>query len=115
MSDLDIVPAWTCQTNVQWSRRVKSSKGDKEYTVRWGLLERWLQNKLMCTHGYTCTCQAFKFSKAKDTCKHIEQVMGERCGWNAVLEPTAQAARDAKGEPCCPDCGGPLEAFRVGV
>ena len=114
MPDLDLVPTWTCCTNVEWHRKVQSSKGDKTYIVSYGLLDSKMQSKLMCTHGYSCTCPSFKFSK-KNTCKHIEQVREERCGWNAVLEPTARCAHDSEGQPCCPECGGPVTSFRVGV
>jgi len=112
--DLDIVNSWTCCSNLDWERQVKSSKGGEEYTVRFGLLPPGLQSKLMQTHGYSCTCPAFKFSK-KRMCKHISGVMSERCAWNVTCEPTLTCDHDVNGEPCCPECGGPVTSVQVGV
>lgn len=108
MPDLDIVGTWTCSTNTYWHKRIQGSEPAVVYDVRF-------QHRPMgpVQYDWTCTCKAFTFGKGK-YCKHIKSVMEERCGWNAELEPTAEAlVKD--GEHVCPNCEGPVEAFRVGV
>jgi hypothetical protein len=117
MADLTIETAWTCGTNESWETQVPASAGGT-HTVRWGRLfgrDAQVQGTL---YGYTCSCPAFTKSRRSHLpCKHIMQVAasGQRCGWNETLEPTLEASYDAQGEPCCPDCGGPLGAWQVGV
>jgi len=111
MPDLTIEAAWTCCTNVEWQTEVVGSRGDK-HVVHYGLLEPVQRRKQGCLNGWTCSCQGFKF---RGTCRHIEQVKGDRCAWNAVLEPSMQAEVNAAGERCCPLCGGPVTVINVGV
>jgi len=111
MPDLDIVPAWTCDTNISWEQEVESSQGGGSYTVRFGFRPSRRSDVL---YDYSCTCRGFAFARS-GYCKHIDKVKEQRCGWNGELEPTAEAARDANDEPCCPECGGPVTAMKVGV
>lgn len=113
MPDLTIETAWTCSSNEEWETTVAGSKGET-HTVRFSrLYGRDLQLQRV-QYGYTCDCKGFQF---RGHCHHVDLVMGEvrRCGWNAELEPTAEPAQDESGEPCCPVCGGPVSAHRVGV
>ena len=109
---LDIIDTFTCGTNTHWTTTVSGSKAGTSYTVTWG----FQPYPSPVQYDWTCTCQAFQFGGGKP-CKHIKQVKasGARCGWNGELEPTATCAHDAQGNPCCPDCGGPVESIRVGV
>jgi len=115
--DLTIETAWTCCTNIDWETTVQGS-GGAPYTVRYGLLYGRDAEIQGCMYGYTCTCPAFTISRRSHLpCKHIKavQASGARCGWNNTLEPTLECDHDENGEPCCPECGGPVTAFRVGV
>jgi len=113
MPDLTIESAWTCDTNVDWATSVIGSKGDA-YTVRWGQLSFREANRQRCEYGWTCTCKGFGF---RSTCFHVKTVeaSGNRCGWNACLEPFVDCGHDTEGEPCCPACGEKVQAFQVGV
>lgn len=99
--------AWICTTNTHWEMQVSGSKG-KIYTVSW----EKLAPDAATQYGWNCTCQGFKFRK---TCSHVTGVQRHRCGWNGELEVTAEPGRDANGDPCCPECKGPVEALRVAV
>jgi hypothetical protein len=109
--DLTIETAYTCRTNIYWSTKVDSSRITKPpYTVRWEVTpEKEAQ------YGWTCTCPHYQHRQTP--CRHIRQVMvsGQRCGWNAALDPGVEPVRPLEGEPTCPGCGGPVEAVRVGV
>ena len=109
MVDLVAVTTWTCATNMRWTTEVTGSKGDV-YTVRFGASFHEGPQ-----YDWSCDCAAFRFHAGY--CKHIEQVRASdlRCGWNAELEPTETCDHRSDGEPCCPDCGGPVEPVRVGV
>jgi hypothetical protein len=116
MPDLDIVPSWTCNTNIHWSHEVESHRGGTKYTVRFEH-RPWPHT---VQYDYTCTCPSFRFGNSntwskEKACKHIEQVMEHRCGWNGELEPTAEVDRDEDDQPCCPECAGPVTAMGVGV
>lgn len=109
MPDLTIETTFVCATNTHWERDVKGSKGDI-YTVRW---ERDFRPNAPTQYRYTCPCRGFKFGKGKE-CSHIRDHKDERCAWNQEMEPGAiPAVKD--GEPCCPECGGPVEVIRVAV
>ena len=111
MPDLNIHTAVTCRTNQEWGPvKVLSSDGSKIYQVTYGRLAHWADTQ----YGWSCTCPGFKFRK---TCNHIKAVekSGQRCGWNADLEPGRQPVTTPKGELACPECGGPVSAYRVGV
>lgn len=110
MADLHIVSAWTCSSNIYWHKRVQGSGGPASvYDVRF-------ENRPLgpVQHDYTCTCAAFAFGKGQ-YCKHIKQVMSERCGWNAEMDPGASPEPNHENEPCCPDCSEEVQAFNVGV
>jgi hypothetical protein len=108
MPDLTIETALVCASALSWSTTVTGSKGFG-YVVTWGEVPE------LHGLGWTCTCPAFQYGHGKPY-KHIEQVKGDRCSWNAHLEPTLQPAwSDERGEPCCPECGGPVVPVQVGV
>lgn len=111
MPDFTIETAWTCASNFYWMTHVTGSKGDV-YTVWWGLLPESRQLATGAQHGWQCECQGFKF---RGTCKHIDSVKDQRCGWNGHLEPTYECDHDANGVPCCPECGGSVRPVRVAV
>lgn len=117
MPDLTIHAAWTCSSNVSWKTIVAGSRG-ASYTVRYGLLFGRDAEFQGCLYGYTCSCPAFTKSRNSHLpCKHILDVKtsGARCAWNWELEPGAECDHDSNGDSCCPDCGGPLDVFNVGV
>lgn len=116
MPDLTIETAWTCRTNILWETVAPGSSG--MYRVAWERLPENAESQ----YGWTCECKSFKY---RGSCKHIAMVQAakhnplahdrfKRCGWNAELDTTAEAG-EHDGEPCCPDCGGPVEAIQVAV
>jgi hypothetical protein len=77
------------------------------------------ENMFSERHWPTCTCPAYKFSKAsinfggrwvRPECKHIEQAQREACGWHQLY------SEERLEEPgVCPRCGGPTVVVRVAV
>ena len=109
MADLTIVTSYTCATNINWITSVVSDTNPNIiYQVRYGILPMTEQQKRGYKTGYTCTCPANKFRSK--TCKHIIRANGDKCGWNMHMETRT---RPKNGR--CPDCGGPIEAFDLGV
>jgi hypothetical protein len=115
MPELDILHAWTCESNLFWTRKISSSAGDKTYDVTW---RRNLDPSREYSYGWHCSCPAFQYGRGK-YCKHILSVdtSGQRCGWNAELEPTLSPARSDSDPdyPECPSCGGDIRTIPVGV
>jgi hypothetical protein len=109
MPDLTIEIAWTCKTNVYWETNVM---GSQLYYVTW---RQGPRPEADAMYGWHCSCPAYQYGHGK-YCKHIEAVIaeGKRCGWNAELDPTAQCDI-ANFEPFCPQCGGEVISFKVGV
>ena len=101
--DLTIMTGVTCQTNIEWETTVG------EYTVRFGKLFGRNFHIQGVLNGYTCTCKGFVFRGV--VCKHIEQVKGQRCGWNPGADPGLPANDDGT----CPECGMPVQAMNVAV
>ena len=113
--DYIIHPTSVCSTNYEWSTQVPSSSGNSTYTVSWGRLYGRAAEEQGCMYGWHCTCRGFQYRR---TCSHVTKVAasGARCGWNAEMEPTAEAAVDPKtGEHCCPECGAPVQVEKVAV
>jgi hypothetical protein len=113
MPDFTLENAWTCASNVYWETKVTGSKGDV-YTVHWGRLPESRAMETGAQRGWQCTCQGYKY---RGTCRHIREVeaSGARCGWNSVLDVSAECAHDGNGEACCPECGGRVRSYRVAV
>lgn len=115
MPDFMMESAWTCASNFYFERTVVGSGGDL-YVVRWGRLTEARILETGAQHGWQCTCKGYKY---RGTCRHIREVesSGERCGWNAEMEPTAEPYRNGlnNDEPECPQCGGALRVMRVAV
>lgn len=99
MPDLTRVMTCTCISNISWSKEVDGSAGTK-HMVTFNINE-----------GYQCTCAHYRF-RGKDvgTCKHIEAVKKERCGWGE--DAYWNTIHDEK---VCPDCGEETVPFYVGV
>lgn len=105
MPELSIVYARVCASNHSWEKSVKGSTGT--YKVKWGP-----DYSGRYAYGWSCTCPAFKFSKAR-TCKHIEAAKSERCGWGH--EAYCGSFSEPNPDGSCPKCGGPTEVVKVGV
>lgn len=110
MPDLTIHTTYTCGTNLTWMKQVPGSRPGTMHTVRW-CFQPWPHTT---QYDWECSCDAFKFGKGVH-CKHIRSVKKERCGWNGVLDIVGEMPRSPNGEPCCPECGGRVEAMQVGV
>jgi hypothetical protein len=82
------------------------------------------ENMFSERHWPTCTCPAYKYTKAtinfggrmvKPECKHIEQARVDVCGWHrewANVHDLAQTEEQRK-QFICPRCGGPTVAIKV--
>jgi len=110
MPDLTRMFAWTCCTNISWNIDIPGSKG-AWYKVSF----EHMPSTHPVQYDWTCTCKSYQYGGGK-YCKHIVAVKNaeKRCGWNAELEPTAQALT-SDGEHKCPRCGGPVESIQVAV
>ena len=112
MPDFNIETAWTCVSNTHFETWVKGKGGSYRVTF-----ER-LHEGAATVYGWRCGCVGFEH---RGTCRHVEEVKANdpRCGWNACLEPTLECDIVDTGnegyEHRCPECGGPVEAFRVAV
>ena len=106
MPDLMIQYHMWCPTNENWSTQVKSTTG-KTYQVKYGKVYG-----RDYSHGYTCTCDAFKFGKGKE-CKHIVEAKAKHCQWNheAVCGSSLKTPKNHK----CPKCGESLVSIAIGV
>jgi len=102
MPDLTVHAYWHCMSWEHWQTQVASSNGKESYTVTWGLVFHGPYER-----DWSCTCKAFQF---KHTCKHIDQVKDQRCGWDQHMDG---GDRTSSGE--CPQCHGPVGAHTVGV
>ena len=109
MAKLNIITSYTCASNINWITSIVSDTDPNIiYQIRYGILSIDEQNKRGYTTGYTCTCLASKFQSK--ICKHIVRANGDKGAWNMHME---DRPRPEKGR--CPDCGGPIEAFDLGV
>lgn len=99
MPDLTLETRVVCCQNTFWSRPVKGEHG--EYIVSYGRVHKGAYE-----YDYSCECLAFKYQPGY--CKHIKQVMGERCKWGASLD-------QYKHVDTCPKCHGPTEVVRIAV
>ncbi len=106
----ELHPFSMCLSNISWSRTVPSSKPGQSYEVTYGEMPPNDPRGNPLTHGFQCTCPAFKFRKtAGATCKHIDQVKAMWCGWHQQHDG---------GEPVndlCPRCGGPVTQVMCAV
>ena len=107
MHDLTIVPMQQCK---QLSRSVYQ-------------IGKYLVTGMGSENSYPhCTCPAYKYGKRiinfggvhyPEFCKHIFQVMKERCEWHEI-SGKAQTGEQRK-KMICPECGGETEWVNVGV
>lgn len=102
MPDFIEMTAPVCASVKGFLFRAKSSDGRTEYRVEYGY-----QPRGPVQYDWTCECRGFK---ARRKCRHVEEAKAHFCGWNRHLEPYPVP----EGERC-PQCGGPLEYFRVAV
>lgn len=87
----------SCKSNMKWEVNVEGSKG-KIYTVKYGR-----RYKGRNAFDYSCNCPAFDFRPDEHGyCKHIYQVMEQRCGWDQQMD-----GGHPEGDNC-PKCGGPI-------
>lgn len=116
MAELSKHPAVTCASNVEWETTIR---GSRVYQIKYTHLDSRRRDEQGAQYGWMCSCPAFIFGRGIDGrgwCKHIHQVnrRRDRCGWNAELEPFVEPRKTKHGQEC-PDCGGPVEVFEVGV
>ncbi len=73
-------------------------------------------------HWPTCSCPAYKFSKAtinfggrmvKPECKHIERAQDEVCGWHEQWDGHPRQTEEQRKKFICPRCGGSTVAIQV--
>lgn len=110
MPDLTVEHFYHCESAENFETAVEGSNGAK-YTVRFDQYSHKQQSPV--DHDWSCTCAAYKYRPGH--CKHIEAVMasGARCGWMQFIDGGTVDTKD--GEPCCPDCGGPVKVLGWGV
>ena len=114
MPDLTLYLTQTCLQNVEFSMKVKSGNGKREYTVS---LSR--SNRGDFTSNDHCTCPAFGFSKPGrygKTCKHLAVMDRERCHWNDSSSAGAMGEEvEGQEQRRCPDCKGEVFTMMVGA
>lgn len=103
---MDIEYRQWCSSNESWSCNIPGKNG--VYQVKYGKLP----SSAECSHGYTCSCEAFKFGKGKE-CKHIITAKLGHCKWNHEAacgggEPTPKNGK-------CPKCGRELTTIIIAV
>ena len=109
MPDFIIEIFHECETASSWIKEVIGTSG--VYTVTYNSF-----NPGRYENNYACTCPSFKFGNRNKlrgddaTCKHIEQVKTERCGWMEVLDGE-KPTEDGK----CPRCGLNTHSRQVAV
>ena len=106
MPDLSIEQFRWCKSNTHWEKKVVGSNGNV-YTVVYGELA----HQIDCTHGWTCTCPAYKYGKRTE-CKHILAAKAEKCDWNWEASFGSGDSRKFKK---CPRCKGELSVIKIGV
>lgn len=102
MHDFTTEVAPICESVQDFSLKVPSSDGKREYRVTFGPTPYGRYQ-----HDWSCECVGFGI---RGTCSHVEQAKEQRCGWNRHLEPYPMPENR-----CCPDCGGPLKFVKVAV
>ena len=108
MPDLSIEVYFHCLTCENWEMKIPSSKGDKEYTVRFQKMPRNHEVQ----YDYVCDCTGFKMRRK---CSHIEtaKLSGKHCKWMQFTDGGKPVVKN--GENCCPKCSGPVNAWKWGV
>lgn len=113
MPELSKITARVCNTAKGWERQVLSKTTSNIYHVRY----RKLQGHHGPIMGYTCTCPSF--THRGGVCKHIKEVVAERCGYGE--DAFAGSPEDdwdisnADGSVICPKCGGPTFVVEVAI
>lgn len=108
MSCLSIEYHRWCKSNEHWEKKVSGSNG-AIYNVVYGKLA-YLKDD--CTHGWTCTCPAYKYGKGTE-CKHIKAIKHEKCDWN--WEAIYGSSYDNGKYKKCPKCSGELGSIKIGI
>ena len=113
MPDLTTHATYVCETALDWQKVVRGHTKGSTYVVRFGST---LDPVAHVHKDWSCTCPDFVLRKQPKGlyCKHIEAQKDARCAWNKELEPFVTVGH-ALGKPCCPRCGGPVEAIQVAV
>jgi hypothetical protein len=113
MPDMTFETAYTCKQNVQWETKTRGTKGDY-YRVAYERLYGIEASRAGADYGWTCTCKGWHY---RGTCRHVTKMkkLGLRCTWNEALDPGLEPERDNENQPCCPQCGGPVEMVTVAV
>ena len=107
MSELSTEYFRWCKSNEHFEKKVAGSNGNV-YTVVYGELAF----KTDTTHGWTCTCPAYKYGKGAP-CKHILAVMPEKCDWN--WEASFGSPVSTRKYKKCPKCHSELSLIKIGV
>jgi hypothetical protein len=96
-----------CVTNENFVTRIKSSRNDTVYEVRYGKFPE-LDSNGDIKEIWRWNCECPSWTMRRNPCKHLSQAKQEYCGWqeNLVYEPPLEMEYldEKSGEALCPLC-----------